>query len=487
MPSILDRITALFARSNPATKATPVMDIPRRHGDPLDILGSMQADNERRQLVKTCREMYAKDTRAKGVLSTVSRDIVHGGYEVVVTKGRPDAADIANQLYERIDLGKYLDDWIRLAMRDGDSFLELGVNQASEIVEVTRKPTLQMRRNSDDKDRFPDPARAFWQGPEYNVSGEVPPDAVWYAQWQIIHARWDHDAENRYGTPLFASATGAYKRIREGETDIAVRRKTRAGIKYNHRFPEGTTPDQIEAYKEVNRDQLDDPTAAIADFFGTAEINVVQGEGGALEAIGDVMHHIRTWWLASPVPMSLLGYGQDLNRDVLDAQQGQYERALEGLVEWVEGEIVKPLIERQWLLAGIDPAGLEYEIKWKTRQALTVDVLRQVAWAVLKLTEAGLTNVQAWSIAERFLPGVDMTEIMAEMERRSAQMQAQMAGKPKKPETELPDADDDEEEPDDGLPGEEEEPGREEALIMERAAQEYQRAAELFERVLREA
>jgi len=138
-------------------------------------------------------------------------------------------------------------------------------------------------------------------------------------------------------------------------------------------------------------------------------------------------------------------------------------------------------------LAGIDPAGLEYEIKWKTRQALTVDVLRQVAWAVLKLTEAGLTNVQAWSIAERFLPGVDMTEIMAEMERRSAQMQAQMAGKPKKPETELPDADDDEEEPDDGLPGEEEEPGREEALIMERAAQEYQRAAELFERVLREA
>jgi len=33
--------------------------------------------------------------------------------------------------------------------------------------------------------------------------------ATWLADWQVIHARWDHDEGNRYGQPLFASARTA--------------------------------------------------------------------------------------------------------------------------------------------------------------------------------------------------------------------------------------------------------------------------------------
>lgn len=423
--NLIDRFTALFGRTREATLPTTADEpLPGRRLEPFDLTSSLQADTERRATVKTCREMYKKDTRARGVIKALARDMTRGGFSVTVKTNRA-AQEAADALIQRLDLEHLLDDWVRLTLRDGDSLLELGVNTENEIALVTRKPTLRMVRASNDKDRFSDPVHAFWLAPETWYGGEPPADATWFAEWQIVHARWDHDSEERYGQPLFASATASWKRIREGETDIAVRRKTRAGIKYNHKFPEGTTPDQIEAYKELNQDNLADPTAAIADFFGTADIAVVAGEGGALEAIGDVMHHVRTWWLASPLPMSLLGYGQDLNRDVLQEQKEQYDRALESLTQWVEAELVKPLLERQWLLLGILPAGLQYEVKWKTTETLKIATVALAANAVTKLIAAGLPKAVAWEIVERFLPGVDLTQAKAEMARETGGRAAQ--------------------------------------------------------------
>ncbi len=155
---------------------------------------------------------------------------------------------------------------------------------------------------------------------------------------------------------------------------------------------------------------------------------MVAGEGGALEAIGDVMHHVRTWWLASPVPMSLLGYGQDLNRDVLEAQKEQYDRALESLTQWVEAQFVKPLLERQWLLQGILPASLTYEIKWKTTERITVATVMQAAQAVKTLTDAGMPKIVAWELVERFLPGVDLTQAKADMQQAAEDAKARLVG-----------------------------------------------------------
>jgi hypothetical protein len=123
-----------------------------------------------------------------------------------------------------------------------------------------------------------------------------------------------------------------------------------------------------------------------------------------------VMHHIRTWWLASPVAMSLLGYGQDLNRDVLEKQSEQYQRALEGLTAWPEVEIVKPLLERQWLLKGIVPEGLGYSIKWKNKQVLTPQSVEAAANAGLKLKAIGVPDAAIKMVMDLLLPGVELGE-----------------------------------------------------------------------------
>lgn len=408
--ALIDRIAALFGRGQGAAVRTTADETALLRGpSPLDLAGEMAASRSRTAVIRACREMYGADTRGKAVISRLATDMVRGGFKVEMEPGGQSQAaqEIADALIARLNLELRLDDWVRLSLRDGDSFLELGVDDRMEISSVTRKPTLEMRRNSNSRDTFDDPRRAFWQGDEW-VTGEPPLNAIWYAEWQIIHARWHHDEGSRYGEPLFSAAAKPYKRMTEGETDLAVRRKTRAGVKFVHKFPAGTPEPEIRRYKEINKDSLNNPTAAIADFFGTVDIAQLQGDA-QLGQIDDVMHHIRTWFLASPAPMSLLGYGQDLNRDVLDAQEQQYLRTLEGLESWPETEIIRPLLERQWLLKGILPDGLTYQIKWVSKAPLTAASVDQASTAALKLKALGAPDDAVRSVLEKLLPGVDFT------------------------------------------------------------------------------
>ena len=118
----------------------------------------------RRAMVEDCRNMYAHDPRVAGFINSLARDAVKGGFAVQVHQ----AADvdgtllIATDLIERLRLFSRIDDWVRLTLRDGDSLLELGVDREQLIRQVTRKPTLEMHRNSNSVDRFDDPQRAYW-------------------------------------------------------------------------------------------------------------------------------------------------------------------------------------------------------------------------------------------------------------------------------------------------------------------------------------
>jgi hypothetical protein len=206
--------------------------------------------------------------------------------------------------------------------------------------------------------------------------------------------------------------------------DIAIRRKTRAGMKFLHVL-DGAAPEDIEAYKAQNKDALNNPFAAVADFFSNraGSISAIQGDAN-LAQIEDVMHHIRTWWVASPVPMSLLGYGQDLNRDVLEEQNLQYERSLIQVTQWVEDQIVRPLLEREWLLNGILADGLEYEIAWQSKQTASAAVLLAAADAALRLRALGLSNERIAKALAPYIPGITAEDLEGELLRMAADAEA---------------------------------------------------------------
>jgi hypothetical protein len=413
--SLLDRVFQRLRRAQP-DEAVPVKttseEMPAPPAMPSDLLGRLTAERERAAVVRKCNEMYETDPRCEAAIDTLARDIVKGGF-VVKAPDRPEAEDAAAALYERLDVGSSIDDWVRETLIEGDSLLESGVDAGGLIQKVTRKPTLKMHRNSNRADEFDDPARAFWYADEAFAGLEPPRDALWFAQWQIVHARWNHRSKSRYGRPLFASATGAWKKMKEGELDIAIRRKTRAGMKFLH-VVEGGDEGAVKKYRAENKDALNNPFAAVADYFSNkpGSITAIQGDARLAE-IGDVVHHIETWWTVSPVPMALVGYGKDLNRDILEQKQRQYDRALEQLTQWCEDEIVKPLVHLQWLLLGILPEGLSYEIEWKSKAPASAADIRDVSDAAIRLKALGWPAEVVNSIVARFLPWVDLEVVMA--------------------------------------------------------------------------
>jgi len=401
MPSLRSRVNAFF---NPPSANGETTAAPAAQQSIVAEYQKLKSDRDRLAIIKTCRQMYATDPRVKKALRMYSTDVVKVGF-LVKTKDE-QAKQIAKDLQKRLGLNKKLQDVVRLTGRDGDSFYESVVDEELNITEVSRKPILRMRRNSNQADHFDDPQRAFYMVDETFMSPEIPKNAIMFSEWQIIHARWEHDDESRYGNPMWASATGAFKRVSEGETDMAVRRKVRAGMRLLH-VVEGSEAD-VKSYKEMNQKALDTPTAAHLDLFSNkpGSITAIQGDAH-LNEINDILHQVATMFAASDVPMELVAYGEGLNRDILSEKKDEYEETLDDGREWVTEEFLKPLLERQWLLKGILPANVEYEIVWRSAKKLTPADLRDLGDGLARLRVLGVKEEIIQALAAMYLRNVD--------------------------------------------------------------------------------
>ena len=91
MPSLIDRVTALFRRAQPSAASTGREVVaPAR---PTAELAKFQIERDRAAIVQLARRMVDEDPRAEGVLQTLARDVTRGGFQIAVTHGpRPGAA-----------------------------------------------------------------------------------------------------------------------------------------------------------------------------------------------------------------------------------------------------------------------------------------------------------------------------------------------------------------------------------------------------------
>lgn len=405
--TITDTIRSVFTRAAPpptTAEETPVLrrQIGMTGGDSL--FGGSGRDRIER--VKFNRKMYREDPRAKAAIKALARDVTKGGFQIETDD--PRVAEVLGAARDRLDLNGVLENWCRLAFRDGDLMLELAMSAERRIESVTSKPCLDIHRNSNDRDTFDDPDRAFWMHPRAAGMnyGKPPDDAIWFAEWQIVHARWDHDLDERYGRPLLDASASAWNRLREGEKDIAVRRKTRSGLKYLHKLT-GADKEQIEAYKAINQAALASPFAAVADLYmSEGDVKAIQGDAN-LSDIDDVLHHVHTWWLSSPVPQAVLGYGQDINYSVVQHQKEQYDESIGAVQRWVVSQILRPIFDRQLLLAGILPEQVKYQIEWPTKKVITPQDIESIARAAAQFRVLGVSDEVIATLIARYLPNID--------------------------------------------------------------------------------
>jgi translation initiation factor 1 (eIF-1/SUI1) len=422
--SFISQLTSLF--SSPKMETTIVVP---SESSKRDINYMMSLNNNRAGVVNDCRKMFEEDSRVKNALHRVASDMVAGSFSVNVESGpyKKRAQQIADDVLERLHLrtqsgsaGDFLIKCIVYAMRDGDLFLQIGATENQGITKLVKMPLMSndisgytsyssnaypvMYRNSNAIDEFNDPKKAYFLSYYPSNTSFRDGSGVWYRDWQILHIRWHHEPPRKYGIPLMASSRISYKMLREGEVDVAIRRKTRAGQKRHHKI-QGADPNIIEQYKAWNADALKDATAAAADFFSNerTEIATLQGDE-QIGVIDDIQHHLETLGIGLIVPLSMTGYGRNVNRDVLDVQDKEYRRLLEALGEFPVSSIIKPIIEMEWLLSGINPDNYDWSIQWSSREVWQLN-----ADGLFKLY--GLISPEYWTtLASKVLPGFNASE-----------------------------------------------------------------------------
>jgi len=209
---------------------------------------------------------------------------------------------------------------------------------------------------------------------------------------------------------MMRSARRQFKYVHDGELNVAVRRKI-GGAQLRQHVVEGSAAD-VEKYKEDNKLALG-KLAAVIDFFSNkaSSLTVHQGDGN-IDRIGDVEHHIATMATASDVPMELMAYGGDLNRDILGEKKDAYEETLNQGREWATVEIIQPLIEREWMMNGILPASVKYKVIWRKAKSLSPTDLRDLADAASRLRILGVKEETIQLILASYLRDVDL-EIMS--------------------------------------------------------------------------
>lgn len=328
----------------------------------------------RRAILRSLYEMFREDTRLQRSNHVFASTAVRRGFDIRITsdvsqKEAQKAQDIVNDFLRRVQFAAKLAQWARVLLRDGDLFLNPFVDPATRLIlQIKSLPAISMQRNDDITGNFPDLKAAFQQIDPISLQ-----PLLELGLWQINHVRWSHEDGERYGHSQYLGNLRTWRMLNMAEQDLVVRRRTRAAPKRVHIIG---TPDRpgnqadLDTYMERNKltgSQRD----IVSDYFMNGQGDVKDLNADAqLDHIKDVEHIQDVHMLGTGVPLGLMGFGQNINRDVLEDQMKQFKEDVEELrrlMEYGDGSAysgIRSLIDFQLSLLEIDPSILDYNIIW---------------------------------------------------------------------------------------------------------------------------
>src|SRR5579875_68091 len=339
---------------------------------------------EKVNLLQDIDKMMKSDTRIKRANHVFARTTVRRGLSIKVTSSVSE--ELANKTQEIVDdfvrrtqLNSKLLPWARSLLKDGELYLNPIIDLSNmRIQDVKNLPAITMQRNEDITGRFPDIQDAFRQIDP--VSRQI---LTRFPLYSINHIRHDHEAGQLYGNSKYLTCLSFWKKLNMTEEDLVVRRRTRAVPRRLHSVGTKDNPGEwsdVKKYKEENK--LDNPKVApvTTDYFGNGLTSITDLNGDAqLDHIKDIEHLQEVYMIGTGVPLHLLGFGKNVNRDIVEDQKKQFEedtQELRDLLEYGDDSPfsgLRALLELELNLQGIDPSLVDLNFMWAENGEDTVD------------------------------------------------------------------------------------------------------------------
>ncbi len=346
-------------------------------------------DPDQRHAILDIRKMDRSDGRVKRIHSRVARDIVKGGLVFSQVSENADLRREWEDFSRRLQLSRpeKLRSDARGLVMEGAACLQWVLDEGMNVVSGIRMPSETIVPQVDAAGRFKDPRRAFVQFDP--VEGR---ELAAFALYQMTMARFDpesFDDAGALGRPFLDASRDVWKKLRMTEQDLVIRRRQRAPLRMAHVL-EGATDADIEKYRAANeRDQREITTDYYLNKKGG--VSAIQGDAN-LDQNGDVIHLLDTFFSGTPVPKGLMGYTEDMARDILeDLKRDYYEEvdSLQDTLAWGYDQGFRLHL----LLKGMNPDAEEYWVGFAERRTETPN---QTTDRMLKWQAMGMPPEMIW-------------------------------------------------------------------------------------------
>jgi hypothetical protein len=316
---------------------------------------------DRKNLLIKLRDMSRDGAIADKALEKLCEDATANEVSIDAPKRRKN---IINKLLERINYQEMRKSLLYNMFRDGDLFLQLEYNPSidpSKIGFISRimvMPPETMIRNTNERDEFNDPQRAFAQVDDIQNS-LLAANPIWFAWPKIVHARNDPLKGKffRYGWSMWASGIKTFNMAMMQLEDSAIARHMAAQKMRVHYVGKESQISVDEAlinqYKRNVQGQL---TSSTTDIFIDGK-NVVEELGGTKQTIGsvdDVMMALSILSIAVEYPIDLLSgmINNGSGGEELFRKEVVLKRSIQSIIKKESQQILRPIIDNELLLAG---------------------------------------------------------------------------------------------------------------------------------------
>ncbi|MBI3948027.1 MAG: portal protein [Armatimonadetes bacterium] len=392
MSTIAERVARLFRRAQPP-RQTSAVGLESADAVGLSALCGEGASESRFEMYDDADRLDAECPEAAAALDAIASLVSAAAegedvpFRIEWETGAPPAARSAlGDLVRRARLGPKSFAIARDAARYGDNFLEVVLDEAMQVVRLKHLPVRQLFREEGAHGELLDPA--FTQRP---YPGAAP--LVTFHAWQIVHLRWGHEGERRYGRSHLSVARTVWKRLRPLEESMRVARLERGYDKLVHYVeipPEAGREDaqrRLDDYRrrmgsrlvynpdsgayELRRQGMNVRT----DFYVPVsrgesggvtggDVKLLAADNAQLAHIADVDYLHRQLLCALRVPAAFLGFEKDVNaRATLSEQYAEFARAIRR-AQGTLSAAYRQVFDLQLQLLGYDPAALGYRIVW---------------------------------------------------------------------------------------------------------------------------
>jgi hypothetical protein len=394
---------------------------PRTRQDLIAQIRKMMADNP---LMSGAWKKYAEGALGTGFVVLVKRTAKTG----FVAQREASAQRTIDRITRKCKLRRKAAGWARWLVAEGDLFVQLklqptydfsGQQSGFEIIDTRKMPAATMERLTDDKEEFIDPREAYLQR-DINTNAVI----ATFAEWQIIHARFDYEDGSRYGNSLFFSVrTLAAKALASSIALSDRRRATMPTIAHIIGKPDQrATQTQLDIYKKdvskENRIKRGELSEYSEIFVNGGDVKAILTDTN-LEKVDDIILLYDLALAPTGVSRQLIGSGVTVNRDILDEQRSELYAVQRQLADLFAEEVFRPIFDFGLLLAGIDPETIHYDILFKQRY--TESALERRIDRALKSKAAGtLATKDVMNVQADYFDITDPDEAVERIEEESS-------------------------------------------------------------------